>query len=56
VVKPSQPEDSMSASLHNSKRNVAKRLKRKFHEYNKKLEKASKGARNLKIKKIIKDG
>jgi hypothetical protein len=56
VVKPSQPEDSMSANLHNSKRNLAKQIKRRFHGYNKKLEKGSKGERNLKIKKIIQNG
>jgi hypothetical protein len=56
VVKPSQPEDSMSNNLLNSKRNLAKRLTRKFHGFNRKLEKGSKGGRNLKIKKIIQNG
>jgi hypothetical protein len=39
VANPNQPEDSMSDKLHNSKRNLAKRLKIRFHGYNKKLEK-----------------
>jgi hypothetical protein len=51
VAKPSQPEDSMSANLYNSKRNLAKRLKRRFHGYNKKLEKGSKRGRNLRSKR-----
>jgi hypothetical protein len=46
----------MSASLHNRKRNLAKRLKIRFHGYDKKLEKGSKWGRNLKLKQIIQNG
>jgi hypothetical protein len=40
----------MSANLHNSKRNLAKRLKRRFHGYNKKLDRL-KGSEEFKDQK-----